>query len=89
MILTLRIEPMVDKTKVMKRLMTASLITDIKGAEKIFAISHLPSECVLGKEIDTLITGMITMQQNKKMRDAIKAPYKKVATKRKVAKKKK
>ena len=63
MILKLRVENMKDATGDKKRVMFATLVTDITGIEKIDAVAELDEECQLGKEITQLITNMLALKQ--------------------------
>ena len=64
MILKIRIENMKDATGEKKRVMMASLRTEIVGMEKIDTVSELDDECVLGKEVAILIADMLTLKKN-------------------------
>jgi hypothetical protein len=72
MILKLRIENMKDATGEKKRVMMATLNTDIIGMESINAVSELDEKCLLGREITKLITDMLALKQ-----EALKVEHKK------------
>ena len=63
MILKIRIENMKDATGKKKRVLMASLRTEIIGMEMIDTVAELDDDCVLGKEITLLTTNMLALKK--------------------------
>lgn len=64
MILKIRVEEMKDASGDKKRVMFATLVTEIVGMERIDAVSELDNECVLGKEITELMANLLALKKD-------------------------
>lgn len=72
---------MKDATGIKKRVMFATLKTDIPGMEHISSICELDEECVLGKEI-TILTADLLALKKKDLELKVEADKKKKANKK-------
>jgi len=61
--LVIRVEHGKDATGIEKRVIFSSLRTDIPGMEKIDAVAELTPGCGMAKEVDKLVTNMLSLKQ--------------------------
>jgi len=52
-----------DATKKIKRTMIVTLYTDIPGMEKVKAVAELPKNTPMAKEVDFIVTDMLTRKK--------------------------
>jgi len=78
--LTLDIDHLEDATGESKRVMIATLRTEIPGLEKFNVVAEVPKDSTLGKEVDWIMTDMLKQKQAD-MKEKTKGKVKKLKAK--------